>query len=134
MIKHSVAAMHTNTNTRATESRVRCPNPRFLQHKDEVREAVFRGDALFVEGQHDERNKDLDEAVGIAYKGKQSTAAQAVTLTSSVLLVGTLPTVVKSLKINLLAGATQLGKFANNDPAIVGNVCSLGKGMHYAYD
>lgn len=41
------------------------------QVQKELREAVYNGDGLLVAGSHDERNHNVDDALGIKYKGKE---------------------------------------------------------------
>jgi hypothetical protein len=42
------------------------------QVQQELREAVFRGDGLFVAGGHDHRHNKLDTTLGLKFKGKHS--------------------------------------------------------------
>jgi len=44
------------------------------QVQDEMAEAVFRGEGLFIAGKHDQRNGRLDEIAGVFYKGKNDKA------------------------------------------------------------
>jgi hypothetical protein len=37
---------------------------------EELREAVFQGDGLFVDGAHDSRNQILDDALGVTFRGQ----------------------------------------------------------------
>ena len=48
--------------------------------------------------------------------------------------IGDVPSLGGRLEVQLLSGATSLAKFANNDPAIIGNDYGLGKGVLFAYD
>jgi hypothetical protein len=100
----------------------------------EIRRVVFRGDALIVDGQPEKRANTFDDIVGITNKGWQIASAQTVSLTDSDLLIGDVPSLGRGLRVELHSGATSLGKFANNDPAIIGHEYGLGKGVLFAYD
>lgn len=71
----------------------------------EVREAVNRGDSLLMDGIHDERNKLLDEVVGIEYKGKLQGVNLPMTVMTAPLNGVQLQTIGRSLKLNLGNGA-----------------------------
>ncbi|MFN8994165.1 MAG: hypothetical protein ACK5X3_10970 [Pseudomonadota bacterium] len=57
-----------------------------------------------------------------------------MSLTNSEVLIGEVPSLGRGLRVELHSGATSLGKFANNDPAIIGNEYGLGRGVLFAYD
>ena len=101
----------------------------------EVREAVFRGDALIRDGVHDERNHELDDAIGARPRGKLSPEDQAVSLTGTLFAAGTLPGVGRALKLDLESAVAQ-GVFpgAQSRPAIVSNEYGLGRSVLFAYD
>ncbi len=101
----------------------------------ELREAVLRGDALVLDGVHDERNHILDGAVGIKPRGKLSSSHQAVSLTGALFTPGTLPSVGQPLKFDLVTAVTQaVFPASGNRPAIVSNEYGLGRGVLFAYD
>jgi hypothetical protein len=100
----------------------------------EIREAVNRGDALLLEGKHDERNGLLDEIVGVTYRGKLSGRDQPITLAGPLYTPGvTAPTRGQPLKLALNGGA-QHARFPGATPAIVGNAYGKGRGMIMAFD
>ncbi|HWM43540.1 MAG TPA: carboxypeptidase regulatory-like domain-containing protein [Burkholderiales bacterium] len=101
----------------------------------ELREAVFRGDALVLDGVHDERNHILDSAAGIKPRGKLSSSSQAISLTGALFTPGTLPSVGQPLKFDLVTAVTQaVFPASGNRPAIVSNEYGLGRGVLFAYD
>lgn len=100
---------------------------------EEIREAAFRGDSLVIDGVHDERNKDLDEVVGILYKGKPSQLAE-VTLTGTTLPTGSfLVNGTRPIRVELTT-ALRHGVFNTGDPAISTNAYGLGHGLLFAFD
>jgi len=53
-----------------------------------LREAVYSGTGLLVAGQHDERNKHIDDALGIKYLGKENHLGLITLLDSPIQLIG----------------------------------------------
>lgn len=74
---------------------------------EEVREAVFRGDGLILDGVHDERNKDLDEVAGILYRGKLSGLNRPVVVNGPLFTPQSLVSAGQALKVQLLDGTQQ---------------------------
>ena len=100
---------------------------------EEVREATFRGDTLILDGVHDQRNGDLDEVVGVDYRGKPS-GVKTVTLTGSMLPAGTFAASGTSpIRVRLTTGVRQ-AKFNTGDPAIATNAYGYGNGLLFAFD
>jgi sugar lactone lactonase YvrE len=58
------------------------------QLQKELREAVYNGAGLLVAGNHDERNKKLDDALGVKYRGKDAHIDQFTLLDSPLQLTG----------------------------------------------
>lgn len=118
---------------------------------EEVREAVYRGDSLILDGVHDERNHSLDDAAGIVYRGKLSATGQPITLTEATLgAVGLdLNTRGQALRLEPSTGlaqatfATILHADEDHDsdhktnaiyPAIISNVYGSGQALTFAFD
>jgi hypothetical protein len=102
---------------------------------DEVREAVFRGDALILDAVHDERNHGLDAVAGTDVHGKLSVPDPAITVTGSLFAPGTLPSTGRPLRLDLTTGVAQaVFAAAPSRPAIVANQYGLGRGILFAYD
>jgi len=102
---------------------------------EEVREAVFRGDALIRDGVHDERNHQLDDAVGASPRGKLTPVDQALSLSGTIFAAGTLPSVGRPLKLDLVTAVTQaVFPASQGRPAVVSNEYGLGRGVLFAYD
>jgi len=71
----------------------------------ELREAGFRGETVVIDGVHDERNKELDDVVGVLYKGKPA-HLDTVTLTGTFLPAGTFtPSGAKPIRVVLTGRA-----------------------------
>lgn len=102
---------------------------------DEVREAVFRGDALILDAVHDERNHGLDAVAGTDVHGKLSVPDPAITVTGPLFAPGTLPSTGRPLRLDLTTGVVQaVFAAAPYRPAIVTNSYGLGRGILFAYD
>jgi hypothetical protein len=102
---------------------------------EEIREAVFRGDALIRDGVHDERHGYFDAEAGITYIGKLGTVDQAVTLTGPLFAAGTLPSQSRPLKMAITTAQVQaVFTDSASSPAIVTNQYGLGRGLLFAYD
>ena len=102
---------------------------------EEVREAVFRGDALILDDVHDERNHGLDPIAGFDLRGKLSPVNQTVSVIGPLFAEGTMATLDRPLKLVLTTGAAQaVFPDSANQPAIVTNAYGLGRGILFAYD
>lgn len=103
------------------------------QLAEEVREAVLRGDALIVDGAHDNRNKVFNDVTGIEVTGNQGNIATGVNFNGA-LGTGSAPASGSYLKIKLDAGITVQATFANGDAAVVTSNYANGKALFFAYD
>lgn len=104
----------------------------------ELREAVYGGDALIVDGAHDERNKLLDAVSGVIYRGKFGETSLPVTLAAPLFETATLPTAGPALKLVLDGGLQRASLQAAapdaNAPAVVTNVYGSGRSGLFAFD
>ncbi len=100
----------------------------------ELREAVFAGAALVVDGLHDQRNSELDDIAGIRYRGKPPQPSTVV-VSSAVLPAGSFAYLGNPLRLDLTTGQAH-ARFGSSsgDPAIVINQFGRGKSMHIAFD
>jgi hypothetical protein len=102
---------------------------------EEVREAVFRGDALILDAVHDERNHGLDTVAGTKVHGKLSVPNQTINVNGPIFALGTLPSFGRPLQLDLTTGAAQAVFAASpTRAAIVTNQYGLGRGILFAYD
>lgn len=111
---------------------------------EEVREAVFRGDGLILDGVHDQRNKVLNEAAGIVYRGKLNPTALPMTANGSLFGTGTYATQGRALSLLLVGSAQQavfggsptdgISKSGTTYPAIVNSQFGQGHTLTYAFD
>ncbi len=100
---------------------------------EEVREAAYRGEAVVLDGVHDQRNKDLDAAVGVDYRGKPS-SLRTVTLTGTTLPAGSFDVAgSKPIRVQLTT-AVREARFNTGDPAISTNGYGYGGGLLFAFD
>ncbi len=102
---------------------------------DEVREAVFRGDALILDAVHDERNHGLDAIAGTNVHGKLRVTGPAINLSGPLFAPGTLGSSGRPLQLDLTTGVAQAVFAASpSRPAIVTNQYGLGRGILFAYN
>jgi hypothetical protein len=102
---------------------------------EEVREAVYRGDALMLDDVHDERNHGLDAPAGVDLQGKLAALDQPVSVTGPLFAAGTLASLGRPLQLVLTTGQAQaVFPASENGPAIVTNQYGLGRGIVFAYD
>jgi hypothetical protein len=104
-------------------------------------EAVSNGAGLVVAGDHDERNHDLDEALGVANQGKHADVG-------GVSLTGAAPFPPEAAGFALFehpqridpAGSQVLGYFADqaghqtDDPAVTALDYGVGRSLYFAFD
>lgn len=101
----------------------------------EVREAAHRGEALILDGVHDERNMILDAVGGVNVQGKLGERDQAVWLAAPVFGDKLLASAGRGLKLEL-AGGQVVGRFgsATGVPAVVGNTYGQGRALFLGLD
>jgi choice-of-anchor A domain-containing protein len=101
---------------------------------EEVREAVYRGDALVVDGAHDSRSAVLDEALGVHFVST-ATQSSTVLIGGSIFAAGSFTHAGGGLKFTL-QGATRQASFGTTagDPAILSNTYGSGRAMEFAFD
>ncbi|MGZ4144353.1 MAG: carboxypeptidase regulatory-like domain-containing protein, partial [Actinomycetota bacterium] len=100
----------------------------------EVREAVFRGDALIVDGAHETTNTVLDEALGVQFTST-ATEPATVSITGSLFTTGSFGFSGGGQKF-ALAGAARQASFGTStgDPAITTNTYGSGRAIELAFD
>jgi hypothetical protein len=102
---------------------------------EEVREAVFRGDALILDAVHDERDHGLNTVAGTKVHGKLSVLNQTINVNGPIFAPGTLPSFGRPLQLDLTTGVAQAVFPASpSRPAVVTNQYGLGRGILFAYD
>lgn len=104
----------------------------------EIREAVFAGDGLILDGVHDQRNKTLDSVAGILYRGKRGETDLAVDINGSLFDPQSLSTIGRALKLDLDGGVQQaVFNGANTNTggsAIVTHSYGAGHAVLFAFD
>ena len=114
---------------------------------EELREAIYRGDALILDAVHDDRNKVLGEAAGTLYRGKLSPLNLPVSVGQPRFVTGIpifapieLTSQGRALQLQL-AGGLQQAIFSNAlkpnelpNPAIISHDYGLGKSLSFAFD
>lgn len=117
------------------------------QTVQEVREAVWRGDGLIVDGIHDSRNQLLHATLGVKQNGKLPqtgytasvpAAGTPTSLFGADVPTGSLATLGQPTKFDLLTGQTQASFPAQGNqghvPAIVSNRYGAGNSILFAFD
>jgi hypothetical protein len=99
----------------------------------ELKAAVRRGDALWMDGVHDSRNQLLHEVAGVQDIGKLAVRDQVAQLAEAGLYgAGQLPTLGQPGRFSLTTGQAQ-GLFGTV-PAVVSNDWGSGKSLLWAFD
>lgn len=110
------------------------------QTVQELREAVWRGDALIMDGVHDSRNQLLHPVAGVKQNGKLPQRDQIVNIPAgSVFTPGALPTLGQPTRFDLMGGHsqalfTQVPGNQGDVPAIVSHRHGAGSSMLFAFD
>jgi hypothetical protein len=106
----------------------------------ELREAVWRGEGLVIDGEHDARNHLLHPVAGVKYRGKLPTENQTAAIgTGSMFAAGPLGTLGQVARFELLTGQSQ-GLFTTVPgnqgavPAIVASRYGAGHSMLFAFN
>ncbi len=101
----------------------------------EIREAVYAGSGLIIDGTHDERNGLLDEIPGVNYRGKLPQSGYTVQLNAPVFAPATLASSGTALKYDL-AGGTARASFtsAAGVPSVITNTYGKGDAALFAFD
>jgi hypothetical protein len=101
----------------------------------ELREAVYRGDSLVLDGVHDERNALLDEAAGVKFRGHLAGQDFKVALSGALFTPSETGSNGIALKYQSL-GATVQGQFvtAGKEPALLSNLYGDGRVFTAAFE
>lgn len=106
----------------------------------ELRQAVYRGEALWMDGVHDSRNQLLHDAAGVKQLGKLPQSNLPASLAADGLYgAGTLSTLGQPTQFELTTGLAQ-GVFSQSPgqaapvPAIVSNSYGAGRSLLFAFD
>ena len=102
---------------------------------EEVREAVFQGDGLIVDGNHDSRNEILDSALGVKFTGQLSGNQHVVRMAAGEFDVGSFAASGDALTY-VPQGAAIQGRFdsATGSPAFLAFHYGEGRSTVAAYD
>ena len=104
----------------------------------ELREVVFNGEGMLVDGEHDERNKVLDVVAGVRWRGKFGALDLPVELGGQLFPAGQLGSVGRAGRVDL-AGGTEQAEFSagvphGTAPAVVSNQFGAGRAVQFAFD
>lgn len=102
---------------------------------EEIREAVYRGEGLILDGVHDQRNKVLEETAGATAHGKQGSRNVIVWALPPLFDGVALGSVGHSLRLDL-AGGQITGRYRTQAglPAIVANAYGQGRSVLFGID
>jgi hypothetical protein len=99
-----------------------------------LREAVFRGDSLLVDGAHDEHNGLLDEVAGVRYKGHLPGAHHSIALGGELFAPAQGFSRGRALKLEPAGGEVQATFAEGGTPALVTRRYGRGRGLTVAFD
>lgn len=103
----------------------------------EVREAIWRGDSLVMDGEHDDRNQLLHPLAGVKYRGKLGRSNLTASIPAgSLFAAGSLATLGQPAKFDLEGGQRQAsftGSYAQT-PAIISSSYGAGRSLVFAFD
>lgn len=102
---------------------------------EEIREAVFQGDGLIVDGSHDSRNQILDDPLGVRFAGELAGDRHAVVMQAGEFPMGSFAVPGDALRY-VPEGATAHGTFDSPSgvPAFFSNQHGDGHAILAAYD
>lgn len=100
----------------------------------ELRESIFRGDGLIIEGDSDQRNSQLDEMLGHKFRGSHSSENLPLTGAGSTFPQVVTPSFGRALKLELTTGRLEARFHTVNWPAIISSDYGQGRAMTYAFD
>jgi hypothetical protein len=103
----------------------------------ELRDAVWGGDSLVLDGEHDDRNLLLHDVAGVKYRGKLGRSNLTATIPEGSLFTqGSLATLGQPAKFDLVGGRRQasFSGFYAATPAIVSHTYGNGRSLLFAFD
>lgn len=102
---------------------------------EEVREAVYRGESLMVDGAHDSRNHVLNEALGVRHVGQLSGNAHRLLVTGSAFTAAEMTVSGDAVRYRPTSAVVQ-GRFdlASGEPALLTHSFGRGASVLHGYD
>ncbi|UXI70439.1 carboxypeptidase regulatory-like domain-containing protein [Tahibacter amnicola] len=100
----------------------------------ELREVIYRGDGLVIDGAHDNRNNQLDEVGGFAFRGKLSEQNQDVQGMGTLFPNVRVNTFGRGLRLSPTTAQAESIFWSSKTPAIISNTYGQGHALTYAFD
>jgi len=100
----------------------------------ELRESIYRGDGLILDGEHDQRNSQLDEMQGANFRGHLPTNNQSIAGAGFIFPQVARPTYGRGLRLELTNGRTEATFVTSQTPAIISAQYGQGRALTYAFD
>lgn len=100
----------------------------------ELRESIYRGDGFISDGSHDQRNSQLDEMLGVDFKGHHAQQDLSVTGTAALFPAVPVPSYGQTLKLALTTGTLEAAFGEIDAPAIVSSSYGQGRALTYGFD
>ncbi len=100
---------------------------------DELRETIYRGDGLLIDGSHDQRTSHLDEIAGYRYRGHLPDPDQWLRGTGSLFPEVDVATYGRALRLESATGVV-LASFLDGTPSIISNGYGQGRALIWAFD
>jgi choice-of-anchor A domain-containing protein len=100
----------------------------------ELRETIYRGDGLMIDGSHDQRTSFIDEMSGYNYRGHLPQPDLTLRGAGTLLPVSDVATYGNALHLETSTGQVEASFIATSTPAVISNVFGQGHALSYAFD
>lgn len=100
----------------------------------ELREAIYRGEGLIIDGSHDQRTAMLDEIAGFRFRGRHAQENQVLRGLGVLLPAVDVNTYGSALHLETSGGQVQASLVAGASPGVISHTYGQGRTMTYAFD
>jgi choice-of-anchor A domain-containing protein len=100
----------------------------------ELRETIYRGDGLLIDGSHDQRTSFLDEMAGYRYSGHLPTENLTLRGTGTLFPVVDVPTYGRALRLDASTGQIQARFPTTSTAASISNNFGQGRALIWGFD
>ncbi len=100
----------------------------------ELRETIYRGEGLILDGSHDQRTALLDTIAGFNFRGRHAQENQVLRGSGTLLPAADVTTYGRALNLELSSGQLQATFVATASPAAISHSFGQGRTMTYAFD
>ncbi len=100
----------------------------------ELRETIYRGEGLIIDGSHDQRTSFIDEMSGYNFRGHLPQPNLVLRGTGTLLPVADVATYGRALRLEASTGQVEASFVSTSTPAVISNVFGQGHALSYAFD